>query len=329
MPDWTRRQLTPHLSSLQLSPAREAEIIEELSSHLDDRFEELVAGGASTGRRAPPRARDLRDDADRRAPRAAAAGARAEPPRPRRAATPALVADLWQDLRLRRAHAARAARLHRRGRAHARARHRRQHRDLQPRQRRRCFERLPVREPEHARLRLQRPDRRHRVLVSWIRRAARRNDVVRRRRGVGTDSRRASTPTARPISSPALIVTGNFFDLLGVPAAPAATLALEDDVTPGAHPVAVISHGLWQRRFGGASGHRRPGRSLLNGQPFTIVGVRRADFRGPQVGIDARSLRADDDAGGDAAAARRLFGRDESRSAEASAATPGSSRSAG
>jgi predicted permease len=35
------------LSSLRLSPARENEIVEELSQHLDDRWRELVAGGAS------------------------------------------------------------------------------------------------------------------------------------------------------------------------------------------------------------------------------------------------------------------------------------------
>jgi predicted permease len=37
----------PRLSSLRLSPAREAEIVEELSQHLDDRYRELIAGGAS------------------------------------------------------------------------------------------------------------------------------------------------------------------------------------------------------------------------------------------------------------------------------------------
>src|SRR5262245_17990849 len=39
-------QLRPRLAALQLSAAREAEIIEELSQHLDDRYEELHAAGA-------------------------------------------------------------------------------------------------------------------------------------------------------------------------------------------------------------------------------------------------------------------------------------------
>jgi putative ABC transport system permease protein len=46
MPDWAREVRT-RLSSLQLSPPRESEIVEELSQHLDDRWHELIAGGAS------------------------------------------------------------------------------------------------------------------------------------------------------------------------------------------------------------------------------------------------------------------------------------------
>jgi predicted permease len=46
MPDWAREVRT-RLSSLQLSPTRESEIVEELSQHLDDRWRELVAGGES------------------------------------------------------------------------------------------------------------------------------------------------------------------------------------------------------------------------------------------------------------------------------------------
>jgi putative ABC transport system permease protein len=47
MPDWTR-EIRQRLSSLGLSPTREAEIVEELSQHLDDRWRELMAGGASS-----------------------------------------------------------------------------------------------------------------------------------------------------------------------------------------------------------------------------------------------------------------------------------------
>ena len=48
MPDssWSEH-LHARLASLSLSPAREAEIIDELSQHLDECYEELRAGGAS------------------------------------------------------------------------------------------------------------------------------------------------------------------------------------------------------------------------------------------------------------------------------------------
>ena len=46
MPDWAAH-LRPRLASLRLSPAREHEIVQELSQHLEDRFRELMAGGAS------------------------------------------------------------------------------------------------------------------------------------------------------------------------------------------------------------------------------------------------------------------------------------------
>ena len=44
MPDWASH-VRPRLSSLRLAPARENEIVEELSHHLDDRWRELVSGG--------------------------------------------------------------------------------------------------------------------------------------------------------------------------------------------------------------------------------------------------------------------------------------------
>jgi putative ABC transport system permease protein len=46
MPDWVEH-VRPRLSALNLSPAREAEIVEELSQHLDERWQELMASGAS------------------------------------------------------------------------------------------------------------------------------------------------------------------------------------------------------------------------------------------------------------------------------------------
>jgi predicted permease len=85
-----------------------------------------------------------------------------------------------------------------------------------------------------------------------------------------------------------VIVTGNFFDVLGVRAARGRLLSPRDDETPGAHPVAVISHEFWQSRFGGRDD--AIGREVrLNGHVFTIIGIAPAGFPGPQLG-SVRSL---------------------------------------
>ena len=80
-----------------------------------------------------------------------------------------------------------------------------------------------------------------------------------------------------------VIVTGNFFDVLGITAGQGRLITTADDVKPGAHPVAVISHDFWQTRFAGAPDI--VGRDVrLNGHPFTIIGVTPAGFPGPQLG---------------------------------------------
>ena len=80
------------------------------------------------------------------------------------------------------------------------------------------------------------------------------------------------------------IVSGNFFETLGVRAQLGRVISTEDDKTPGAHPVAVISQGLWQRRFAGDP--NVVGRQLLlNGNTFTVIGVLPAGFDGLQLGV--------------------------------------------
>jgi putative ABC transport system permease protein len=82
------------------------------------------------------------------------------------------------------------------------------------------------------------------------------------------------------------LVTGNYFDVLGVGAGAGRTLTPADDETEGAHPVVVISHALWQRTFGGAPNVL--GQKLyLNAQPFTVIGVMPASFRGSYESLPA------------------------------------------
>jgi len=78
-------------------------------------------------------------------------------------------------------------------------------------------------------------------------------------------------------------VSGGFFTTLGVNALLGRTINEEDDKVPGAHPVVVISHHYWRRRF--ASDPAIVGKRIaLNGHPFTIIGVTPPDFFGVTVG---------------------------------------------
>ena len=80
-----------------------------------------------------------------------------------------------------------------------------------------------------------------------------------------------------------VIVTGNFFDILGIRAEHGRLISTADDGKPGGHPVAVISHDFWQTRFAGTPDI--VGREVrLNGHPFTIIGIAPPGFPGPQLG---------------------------------------------
>lgn len=79
------------------------------------------------------------------------------------------------------------------------------------------------------------------------------------------------------------LVSGSYFDVLGVTAAMGRTFTAEDDRTPGAHAVVVLSHGFWQRRF--ASDPSVLNQTiLLNAHPMTIVGVTQPGFRSVGIG---------------------------------------------
>ena len=77
------------------------------------------------------------------------------------------------------------------------------------------------------------------------------------------------------------LVSGNYFDVLGVHALRGRLLSPADDVNRGGHPVAVISHKSWQARFGGVPDI--VGKTIrLNSLTYTIVGVTAAGFYGTE-----------------------------------------------
>ncbi|HZS48898.1 MAG TPA: ABC transporter permease [Blastocatellia bacterium] len=78
------------------------------------------------------------------------------------------------------------------------------------------------------------------------------------------------------------VVSGNYFDLLGVKPFIGRMFTQAEDQVPDANPVAVISYGCWQSRFG--SDPSVVGKTVLfNGHPFNIVGVAPKGFIGTEI----------------------------------------------
>jgi predicted permease len=80
------------------------------------------------------------------------------------------------------------------------------------------------------------------------------------------------------------IVNGDYFPLLGLRAQVGRLIGPQDDATPGAHPVVVISYEYWQHAFGGNPG--AVGQTMrLSGRQYTIVGVAPKAYSGMISGI--------------------------------------------
>jgi predicted permease len=79
------------------------------------------------------------------------------------------------------------------------------------------------------------------------------------------------------------LVSGGYFPLLGVNPVIGRAIGADDDRVPNGHPVAMLSHGYWERRF--ARDPSVVGRTIrLSAMPFTIVGITPPEFFGVEVG---------------------------------------------
>jgi predicted permease len=75
------------------------------------------------------------------------------------------------------------------------------------------------------------------------------------------------------------LVTGNYFETLGVHPIAGRTFLPEEDATPGSAPVVVLAYAAWQRRFAGSP--HIVGRTLrINGVAFSVIGVAPEGFKG-------------------------------------------------
>ena len=82
-----------------------------------------------------------------------------------------------------------------------------------------------------------------------------------------------------PEQVPAEIVSSGYFRTLGAPMAAGRWFVPDEEDTVGTAPVAVLSYGLWHRRYGGDPAI--VGRSIMiNGRAFTVVGVTAEPFKG-------------------------------------------------
>jgi predicted permease len=83
--------------------------------------------------------------------------------------------------------------------------------------------------------------------------------------------------------APGELVSGNYFEVLGVKPALGRVFSPSDETAPGGNPLAVLSYGYWTRQFGKDPGIlNRP--LTVNGTQLTVVGVAQAGFSGVQIG---------------------------------------------
>jgi len=277
--------LRPRLAPLALTPSRQQEIEDELSQHLDDRYEALRAEGLGEIEARHLALEELRDHDTIAKHMRSLRQARVPPPIPPGSPSRGAIADALQDLRY-------AARMLRREPGFAvvavltLALGIGANTAVFSLVNATLFQRLQVADPD----RLAYVSRGNPGGVFAYPLYATLRDHNQHFEGLagwgGITASLTVGDSAELVTG--YIVTGNFFDVLGAgPAARGRLIAPSDDVTPGGHPVAVISYDFWQTRF---AGEEIVGREVrLNGQVFTVVGVTPAGFHGPVLG-GGRSL---------------------------------------
>ena len=280
MPEW-KQEIRQRLSSLKLEPAREAAIVEELSQHLEDRYAESLASGATPEEAYLLALAELSDGEllarelgriERQAP--------PEPIVPGARGRGNMIADLWQDLRY-------GARMLMK----------------QPGFTlvatltlglgigvntaifsvfNLAFRPLPIKDASSvADLDWGRWEQRNFSFPDYVDLRDRTKVFDGLVAGDGKNPL-GLTIQAGAENSQAILgefVSDNFFSVLGVGAALGRAFAPGECRVPGEHPIVVLSHRFWRQQFGGDA--NLLGQTLrLNGKPFVVIGVTEPDFAG-------------------------------------------------
>ena len=281
MPEW-KRHIGERLAGLRINAAREAAIVEELAAHLNDRYAEFLAGGATADEAERRTLAELSDpDLLSRELTRVERQITSEPVFLGTNRRRHLLSDLWQDLR----YGARVLR-------------------KQP-----SFTLIavltlalgigantaifsvvnalllrPLPFPEAERLAIVATTvRRERVetrstsypdFVSWRDQSTVFEQIAASN---GNSFSLLGEGDAERVSGE--LVSANYFSLLGVRAAFGRTFLPEEDSTPDTHRVALIGHGLWQRHFGGTPNLIGQTIQLSDGS-YTVVGIMPEGFRG-------------------------------------------------
>jgi len=278
MPDWAPEVCT-RLSSLRLSPAREKEIVDELSQHLDDRWHELVAGGTAPDEAARLALAEFRGGDLLAKYMAPLRQAQSPPPLTPGVPSAHVLTGLWQDLRY-------AARMFSKQRGFAAAAALTLALGigattaifsvvygvlLKP---------LPFHESERlVSLGHNSPDggRNHGRATYFTYR-----DNQRAFEDIGAWDRNQVTITGRgdPQQIDVLSVSDATLPLLRVQPLLGRVFTKEDDA-PGRPLRAILTYGYWQRRFGGAANVL--GQPLIiDGRPAEVIGVLPLSFKFPR-----------------------------------------------
>ena len=281
MPEWGE-EIRKRLSGLKLRPTREAEIVEELSQHLEDRYEQSLRGGASKEEAYRAALLELTEgDLLAEGLRRVELPARPEPVAPGSPDGTNFLGGFWRDLRyglrtLRKnpgftavAVIALALGIGANSAIFSVV----NTVLLRP---------LPYKDPErlamvwedNARSGFPRDTPAAANYVDW----REQNQVFEGMAALADESFNL-TGVGEPLRVDGQRVSADLFSLLGVEPQLGRAFRPEEDA-PGANRVVLLSHGLWQRRFG--SDPKIAGRPVnLNGESYTVVGVMPQGFQFP------------------------------------------------